>query len=522
MARRALSLGLPVAVVFAAAVALRFIHLNESYDVFLDETIYTRIADGAALHGRLYFGAYPFLLHGPLYFYLQGGLIDLLRIHGTTIQVVHALRHINIIIAGLVAALLFSLVETATSRRWAFLAAGLFALDPFIIRFDSRVFLETFATMWTLVGYRVLATQAVGGDRADQGSPVRSMKHAVGAGVAFGLALLVKETSAGLYLIPLLWCIVRDRVISRRSAVQALLAAAAVYAPYPLIVAATGDWHQFVTQKFNGVLRLIGAAQVTGFNSKNAPSFASRLTADLSTFAMTYVLIGLGALSVVWLYRNGSRVQRIIALWAAGAFVTLAFQIAQGTLEEQMFYYLVVPSIAVVTITAARVFGAARTRWVVKALGVAAVLAAAIFDATVWGIIHTHNDTAIVRTVSWVEGHVPAQARVAPLVDGTQFLLPRYVLTFDPEGRKATRRALRLTGTQFVLTSSLQIVQGYGGASPQLLGWLRGHATVRFRASGPSNGEVVVWQIRSVAARGRPPGPEPLRPQTPMSVGGPG
>jgi 4-amino-4-deoxy-L-arabinose transferase-like glycosyltransferase len=511
---------LPVGV-FAVTVGLRLFHLRTSYDVFLDESIYSRISAGAAADGRLVFGNYPFYLHGPLSFYLQAFVIRVFGIGGTAIDVIYQLRVFNVFVAGGVAVLVYEIVRTIARPRWGLLAAGLFACDPFIISFDSRLFLETLATFWVLLGFYLLLPMAVEPVTAD-GTSAAPQRHgrAIAGGFAFGLALLTKETSAPLYVLPLLVCIVRGRPLRRGAAATSLGTALVTYAPYPLIVVLTGGGHQFTYQKFGGIERMLGIIQATGYNRPGVPSLLSRVTANLGTFAMTYVLIALGACAAVWLYRNGSARQRWIATWVFGAFLELAFQITQGTIEEQMFYYLVVPSIVAVASTAPLVltrFGTKRLNAVV----VAAIAAIALFDLITWVGSHTERDTAMANAVGWMQSHAPADSRVAPLADGIQFLLPGYRLEFNPEAGEVVPRMLQASRTQFVITSSLQAEQGYSAASPALLAWLGTHSRKRFASTGATAGTVVVWQLPGRLPGDPPPGPEPLVPRAPISVGAP-
>ncbi len=148
---------LPVGV-FAVTVGLRLFHLRTSYDVFLDESIYSTHLSAAnwPRTRRLVFGNYPFYLHGPLSFYLQAFVIRVFGIGGTAIDVIERLRVFNVLVAGGVAVLVYAIVRAISRPRWGLLAAALFACDPFIISFDSRLFLETLATFWVLLGFYLL------------------------------------------------------------------------------------------------------------------------------------------------------------------------------------------------------------------------------------------------------------------------------------------------------------------------------------------------------------------------------
>ncbi len=513
--------------VFAVAVGLRLFHIRHAYDVFLDESIYSRISAGVAADGRLVFGSFPFYLHGPLSFYLQAFVIRVLGIGGTAIHVIYQLRVFNVLIAGVAAVLVYELVGSVGSRAWGLVAAALFAFDPFIVSFDSRLFIETLATVWVLVGYLVLVgfaedgAWAAGATTTDvAAAPAVTRRRSMAAGFAFGLALLTKETSWALYVLPLLWCAVRCYPLRRSTAITALLTAAVTYAPYPIIAVATGGGGEFVQQKFSGVERLLGIKQQTGFNRPGAPSLLSRVGADLDTFLMTYILIALGVVAAIWVYRRGGVRQRVVALWGFGSLAMLVFQITQGTIEEQMFYYLVVPSIVLVATAMSLAWKGSRLlRW--RRAAVAALAVIAVFDAVTWVSAHTRNDTAIASTVAWMQSHAPAGTRVAPLADGIQFLLPDYTLLFNPEAGEVSPSALREAHTQLVITSSLQAEQGYSAASRALVAWLRAHARERFAATGASAGTVVVWQLPGPLPKTRPPGPEPLAARAPMSLGAP-
>ncbi len=503
--------------VFGVTVALRLIHLHGAYDVFLDESTYSRISAGAAVDGRLVFGNFPFYLHGPLSFYLQAFWIHAFNITGTAIDVIYGLRVFNVLVAGLVSVLVFAVVRSAASRGPALLAAALFAFDPFIVSFDSRLFLETLATLWVALGFYLLLPLAGNEQRGSSSGRLRSLT----GGFAFGLALLTKETSAPLYVLPLLWCVLRGAPLRRRSALTALVTAALTYLPYPVVVVLTGGASQFSEQKFGGIERMLGLVQATGYNRPGAPSLLSRVSADLGTFLMTYVLIALGAAASVWLYRRGDMRQRLVAMWGLAALIMLGFQTTQGTIEEQMFYYLVVPSIVTVACVLSLFsldLRASRRR---VAIVLTLVVAIAGFDMAEWVGAHTRSDTGIVRAVAWMQSHAPTDTRVAPLADGIQLLLPDYVLLFNPEAGDVSPAQLRAAGTQLVITSSLQAEQGYSAASPALLTWLQRNARRRFTASGASTGTVVIWQLGRSLPRSAPPGPQPLEPRAPLSVGAP-
>jgi hypothetical protein len=516
--------------IFLLTFALRAVRSATAYDVFHDETIYTRIGAGFALDHSISFAGTPFFLHPPLYFLVQGCVTDLFGIAGTAVDVVHSLRLLNAGIGAVVAVLILILIRSiSSSLLWGVVASLVFALDPFLVRFDSRVFLETFTTMWIVAGYAVLVpvVPRSRGGAAIAARPAGELAsiavghanaRAAAAGVLFGLAVLSKETAVVLCGLPLVWSLIRSGPVPRPPASVALAAMVLTYLPYPIASIASGDGGEFFDQKFRGLSRLVGTVQETGFNRPGAPSFVSRITEHLDTFGVTYVVIGIGLLAAVWVVRRRSARAAFMAHWALAAFALLAYQVVLGTLEEQMFYYLVVPSIVVLTLAfSARphVLG----HRAVSAGVLSLVVAVAIFDIAVWVSVHGRDDTGMVRAVSWMEQNAPAGSVVAPLADGSQFLLPAYRLAFDPETtRSVAGPALAASGVHYVITSSLQAEQGYSAATPALLAWLRAHARDRFAVRRPTVGTITVWQLAADPPPDTaPPGPQQLRPDAPLS-----
>ncbi len=79
-----------------------------------------------------------------------------------------------------------------TAGALAGIVAGvLYALDPFIMRFDGRLFLEAPTLFWVATGVLIFIVR-------------ETPRTAILAGVAFGLALLTKDTAAYLTVLPLL------------------------------------------------------------------------------------------------------------------------------------------------------------------------------------------------------------------------------------------------------------------------------------------------------------------------------
>jgi hypothetical protein len=475
------------AAVGLAAAALRLFRIRSSYELFIDEAIYARISHHVATRADVSFSQIHFYLHPPLYFLIQGGLERAFPL-GTAnpIEIIDRARLLNVGFAAANAVLITIIVARVAGPVFAAIAGFAYSFDPFLIRFDSRVLLETSAVFWVLVAVALLVT-------SPRGQQIRAGRL-VAVGVACGLSLLSKETAAPLYMVFLGLSVLRDAPLRRRSALLALGAMAATYAPYPITAFAIGDGHTFVEQKFSGVLRMIGVQQETGFNAPGAPTFVSRLVADLTVFAPSYVVILLGFCALPILLRSSFFEERLIGTVVLGGFALLTYQIGIGTLEEQMFYFLVVPSLLAVASVRrplqARV--SARGRRVLVA-GTSLLLAG---SGALWWHVHTVPDDGLRQSLRWVSRAAGKGGVIAPLVDTSQLLLPRHPLVVD--GDFATLRRKHVT---WVLTSSLQVEQGYGLARPKLIEQLRRHAVVAYQTKDRSSGTIIVWRMSPAKPR---------------------
>jgi hypothetical protein len=106
----------------------------------------------------------------------------------------------------------------------------------------------------------------------------------------------------------------------------------------------------------------------------------------------------------------------------------------------------------------------------------------------------TTVDDSIPRARAFLDT-LPVDARVGVTdVTGEFGLLPH-----EGWGVWPSLTSLDGNGAQYVLTRSHQLDQGYGYASPDMLGWLAEHATPVFTATGPSSGATVVWRLDRAA-----------------------
>lgn len=476
------------------ALCLRAVFLDRSYEVFFDEVVYVEISRNlAATFSLTYDGHNPFFLHPPLFFLLEAGYLRLTGAGGDPIALVFAARALNACFAAATVAVLFALLRRVAG--WAPAVAGclLFALDPFVIRVDSRNLLEPSALLWVLAGLLLLLPLASGPDR---------QARAVLAGCAFAAALLTNEPTAVITLLPLALAVLW-RLLQPRTAAVVAGTAVALYAVYPLTVAATGNWTQFAWQQGQGARRFIGLLQASGFNAGHGPGFHTTLMAHASLFLTTYLLVGLGAVAtlVLLLLPGAGRMVRLAGLFTGSAYLLQVYSILFGTNEEQYFYYPVVMAIVAVAVafTAVRTSPWARER--IAGRGGLAVPAAAAglvavvlgWSAQVWLTQRTTPDDGYRRVFVYLGRNVPAGTHIAGTNETDTALLDHrgYVTS-----SASTPASVSASGARYVLVSTLLVDEGYGTAKPQLLAWLDTHGDRVVTFSGPTDGTLVLYRVR--------------------------
>lgn len=459
--------------VLALAAGLRLWRVGEAYELFLDEVTYTLLArsvyegQGVLLHGE------PFHLHPPGFFSVLALAIPLVDA-GSLAELTFGLRPVPALFGAVIPALVAVLVHRVTSSWPVAVGCGLLlALDPFLIRFDSRVLLEAqamaAATAGLLLLHRVLAAERRG---------ERTTGTVMAAGAAFCAALLTKETYASVAFLPLLVLLVTGGVLRRRTVARVLATTLAGYLAYVLTLALSGEMGAWIEGKTGGIRRLLGLSQITGFNQEGHVSFGERLLANVGSFGVTYVLIGLGAAAAGLLaaaLRRGSppgldrRDTVLLLVWWASAAAHVAYAVTLGTHEEQMHYPLVVMSVPVVGIAAHALLQpggevlvprsvrtvVSRTAQPVLLLGLALALALAL-DAAVWWRTHTTPDDGYARFLVWADRNLPAGSTVAVTDVPGQFLLCGVHL-----GVWNTGDELHANEVDYVLLSSELVRQGY-------------------------------------------------------------
>ena len=486
------------------ALALRLTALSSAYDLFIDEVTYTNLAQSLAHgHGLVLYGQ-PFLLHPPAAFGLFAAVILLFHLGGGTEAVLLDLRVVDAVMGAAVCVAAMLLVERAATRKLGLVVGILLAIDPLAISYDSRVMLEAPAQLATVTAFLFVVVA----DRRPCGSWAR-WSWLIASGLAAGTALCTKETFGLVVLGACGAMIATGWVLPRR---QALLLTAVALACYALSVVAIGLSIGFATwwdAKESGILRLVGARQITGFNSPQTHvTFVSRVVADLGTFAVTYLILGAGCvagLALLWRLRPWrtpprpmdprQRVVLLVALWTASAACYLLYATLFGTIEEQMYYILLLPALISLCVFVA---SATRDRPAWRAVAVGALIVALAVNAVVWFSVHRGHDDEYRTMLAWEAVHIPPTAIVSATDGTSQFLLRRGVI-----GQWNTLTELRSQHVAYVVLATTLTEDGYGIATPAFEHALDDHALVVFSAHGASDGDLRIYDVRPLTgARG--------------------
>ncbi|MGH9078934.1 MAG: phospholipid carrier-dependent glycosyltransferase [Acidimicrobiales bacterium] len=494
-----------MALVAAVALTARLFALPTAYDIFIDETSYTSIAINVAKgHGATLYGL-PFVLHPPAAFGMWALVVLAVGQHGTLESTIYLLRHVDAILGSATCVATFYLVDAMARRRVAVVAALALAIDPLAISFDSRVMLEAPAQLAavSMVLCIVLA------DRYRH-SRLRRRTLLLAAGLTGGAALATKETFGLVVLSTLVLLVATGWVVTRREALRVMGIAVLVYLISEAADAGSFGFNIWWGAKTVGMLRLVGIYQVTGFNSPQTHvSLLSRVLANTAVFAVTYLVLAAGvfcAVGALWrlepwypkrrLREPGRRATALVALWTLSAAGYLAYATVFGTIEEQMYYILLLPSIISVCVWWAG-WSAVRATWW-RSVATLAVATALCFNAGAWSSIHFGHDDEYRRLVAWDEVHVPLSSVVATTDGTSQFLLPRGII-----GQWSTLAELKRHHVDYVVLATLLVDQGYGLATPSFERAVERRGRLVFSANGVSDGSLRVYDVQAITGATR-------------------
>lgn len=313
--------------------------IDASPDIFMDEIIYYRAAFNLATDGNLTWDRNPIFVHPPIQFLTQAFFLDLVGMDQTFYPFMgtYVVRLVNVIAAAITAALLFLLIERLSDLRTATIAALLLLLDPFVVRINRRNMLETMAEMW------VLAALYLYWRNRDQ----LSMRKIVWIGFFFGCAILTKELVFFQFVTIPIFVVLSGRWKDFKKIGLIAAIALLIWLLFPFWAWSLGQWSEFVANKAYNFDRLRGTVQITGWNREGV-SFMGALSVNIYQYGTSYLLILLGAAMTPLLLLIGRTEQdRFVLSWNIAVFAFFGYTIAFGTINDQFFYFLMIPVILI-------------------------------------------------------------------------------------------------------------------------------------------------------------------------------
>ncbi len=482
------------------AFGVRAFGLTRSFELWVDEILYARLGESVSLGQVPNLPDGPFFLHPPGFFIIEGLTIRLFDITGDDMHFVHEMRWLNASIGAISVGLVFLVAARVANPTMAAFAAIVLAFEPFVLRNNSRVFLETPAVTVILAGFLLLVTVWDRYDRLEQIGPLdartrrRQTALLVAAGLLLGYGILTKDMF-GVYTVVPLWAgMLWKRTVRRREVVVVTAAMATPYVVYLLFLVITGyigDWYR---AKASGVMRMLGTVQDTGFNAPGAPSLVSRLIDQVGQFGTSYLLLAMCPVAGVLASFSTRRDRRFLGLTTLFMGLFAMYSALFGTFEENFGYGVMIAGVLGVSIVAAELHER-RPSWRRRLAMVGVTLT--VLSVALGVRAETTVDNGFEQVYAWVYANLPQGAKVS-VTNGTAELIFAGDERF---GVWATAPKMESVGARYILTQSLPTSQGYGYLDPAMLTWLQSTAHPLISIAGPTNGETTVWYVDADALR---------------------
>lgn len=311
--------------------------IDAAPDIFMDEIIYYRAAFNLVTHGNLTWDRSPIFVHPPIHFLTQALFLDLMGLnHGfQPFAGTYVVRLVNVLAAAVSAGLLFLLIDRLSNLRTATVVSLFLLLDPFVVRINRRNMLETMAEMWILAALLAYWHYR---DRLN-------LRNIVLIGLLFGFALLTKELVFFQFIILPIFMLLSGRWQDLKKLLLISGIAFCIWLLFPFWAWSLGQWSEFLANKAYNFDRLRGTVQITGWNREGV-SFINALSVNLFQYGTSYLMILLGASTTALLFFVGRNERsRFIVAWNLTAFAFFGYTIAFGTINDQFFYFLMIPVI---------------------------------------------------------------------------------------------------------------------------------------------------------------------------------
>jgi 4-amino-4-deoxy-L-arabinose transferase-like glycosyltransferase len=444
--------------------------LSVAPDVFSDEGIYLGVATNLANGAGLTLNHSVFLWHPPAYMFVEAAYLKVTGLaNADPITALLSVRYLNVFFSASTAALLMLFGRKLHSYKAGLFAAALFLVDPYVERINRRSMLETLAMLLVLLGLYIFFTRR----------PHLTPRQRLGAGVAFGLAMLTKEAMF-LELLGLVAYVLWSRRSQVRDVAWVVAIACAVYLPYPIWVIAIGQGDRYLFYQLFGVTRVLQS--LPGYPPPNATAVpAPRATFSranlqnlLPQYEMSYLLIllaGIFTVLVIFRFRHVLAV-RYLATWSVVSF-GLGFPL--GRASDQYFYYMVVPSTLIVGYVLASTADAlwASHRPVRSPMTWTPLLAACavmfVYNGYVWAARYgVGSDNGYIHAMRYAQTHIPkGQAIVSSDDVAYYFLYPTYNVRVDRDPRQIVARCER-----YFIMSSKAAWGRYNLTTPRFYDWV--------------------------------------------------
>jgi 4-amino-4-deoxy-L-arabinose transferase-like glycosyltransferase len=527
--------------VFFFTFGLTVYRIDQAPDIFTDEIIYTRAGIRTAGEGALVWDSgEAFLIHPPLYFIVEavyftfaGEPRTTLYSAGDIFASVYGARHINALLAGLTAVILYFFGKSLHSNKLGLLLALIFSLDPFILRINRRAMLETMAGMLVLAGMALYFVHSKPNPtrRNSSWGWVQSLVPKPGliiAALIFGLALLTKElvfiglTAVIVFgILQFLYHLIVTRSKSGRSHIfeifihtiypAALVTSIAglTYLLYPLWALYLGEWSIFSQEKTLGFKRLLGLVQLTGWNRPGF-SLLDFMFQRLTDYGSSYLLIALGGVAtlVLILWTRHLRPARFLIAWGLTLYPFFAFLAFAGSGNDQFFYFLVVPAIVLVgyalikipEIIEARLSPKFMPRFVerIQTRGqnwaILLFLLVIIFFSLFrwWTNYGVGVDNGYAQFTRYVQTNLPPQEPLNSSGDPVKF---HYFFPDRPIVAALTPYEAVTSGVEYYAITPKDFRYRYGKSNPEFAAFVQDMGELIYTVNGDSYGDIYLYSI---------------------------
>lgn len=464
----------PVAVVAVVMGLVTFLvhgyRLSAAPDVFSDEFQYLVVGTNVARGIGLIVDNSPFGFHPPAYFLVEAAYIKLAGLTNTDmLTALFSVRYLNVFFSAITASILLLFGRKLHSFKAGLIMAALFLMDPYVQRINRRDMLETFAMLCVLLGLYIFFTHR---------QRLRNWQW-LGAGIAFGVAVLTKEPMF-LPLLALLGVVAWTRRTQLTDAVRVVAIACLLYLSYPLWEIAIGQGPLYfeykhyevgeVVSSITGIIKYCPSKICTNQNAIYAPKRVSpeNLQILLGQYGTSYLLIALAGIFTIILFLRFRHIMeaRYLCAWSIFSF---GFGILFGRISDQYFYYLIVPVVLVSGYCLAILFGSAQYRrwWRIVLLLFICLLY--IYNSSLWVIKYGFgSDDSYAKILAYAKAHIPPGEAI-DLSDDAGYLLlsSTYPIHYD----RGISSIIANHDHYFIMSSKDEWF-GYNTTTPEFYDWV--------------------------------------------------